>query len=224
MTARSRPLYTFEIPDEGLIITSFDPVEAGVTLDFSTLLLQPLWAKAAAFNAGLKTANLVPTQGFIQAGDDGTTFTQPPNASVTRFSYGGGINSCTAYLGWWGVHLPPGSPDLSDAISLTLHLVSTMGTGGYVPYGEIDYSVLGSTPYLGAAVPTGWYQALYDNTAGWINLVTTVPLWPGNPDVGSAFPDLNRIEVRVAQVGSSSGSEPAGITFSVTALLEVAFA
>jgi hypothetical protein len=224
MTTRSRPLYTFEIPDEGIIIASFVPSEANVTLDFENLFLQPLWARAAALDTARLTAVLDPTQGYVQAGDDGDAIAQPPNASVTRFNFGSSIKSCAAYLGWQGIELPPGSPDLSRAVSLTLAVVSTMGTGTYTPYGEIDWSVLGSTPYVGAALPSGWHQALYSNIAGWTDLVTSVQLWPGNVDVGDTFPDLNRIEVRVSEVGATTGSSTDGITFSATAQLVIAFA
>jgi hypothetical protein len=225
MTSRSRPLYVLEIPDEKLILTSFYPDKAGVTIDLANLLTQTFWARAAVLQAGLKTIALNPTCGFTQTGGDGDPVAQlPPAASVTRYNFGAAINSCAAYLGWYGYVMPPGAPDLADATSLTLVMYSSMETSSYAPYGEIDWSVLGTTPYLGTSLPSGWFQALNSNTPGWSNLLTSVQLWPGNADVGASLPDLNRIELRITENGSATASVPAGITLGIVAQLVLTYA
>jgi hypothetical protein len=223
MAAQSRPLYTFEIPDEGLIISSFDPEESDIALDYATLLANdPLWAQAVLNAAALKSISLPAVQGFAQLAADGSLIVAPPSASVTRFNFGPSIVGSAAYLGWKGALLPPGAPDLKKALSISLVLLSSMGAGSYVPYGEIDYSVLGSKPYL-TTPGAGWFQALHSNTPGWTNLTTTVQLWPGNSDVGPDIPDLDAIEIRIAQDGATEGSVPDGITFSVSASLLIRF-
>jgi hypothetical protein len=219
MTAQSRPLYTFEIPDEQLIITSFIPSEVDVTLDISNLVTQPLWYLAAVKAAALTAVSLPPVAGFTLPGQDGNALAVPPSAQVERFDFGSGITSYSAYLSWNGIVYPPGMQDIKKAVSIDLVMVSSfIETGGYLPYASVGYSVLGIPAKLAT-----WFSALLDNTAGWTNRTDTLRLWPGNVDVGTAMPDINKIQIQVNIVGSTTGSAPDGITFVVAPTLLVKF-
>lgn len=224
MTTQSRPLYTFEIPDEGIIVTSFNidgPDSAGVDLDIPMLIAQPLWLIAAIKAAGLKAVSLVPTLGFVTPGDDGNALAVPPTAQVERFNYGPTVSGYVSYLSWRGIEFPPGMQDIRQAVSIDLVLVSSMvETGGYAPYASVGYSFNGIPAELAA-----WISALHDNTPGWAPRTDTLRLWPGNPDVGTAMPDVNKIQIRVEQeqVGATSGTAPDGNLFTVEPSLLVSF-
>ena len=129
MNAQSHPLYTFEIPDEGLIITSFIPSEANVTMDVDNLASQPLWNAAAIRAAALKNVFLPPTSGSILTGQDGQAIVIPPQVSVERFNFGASMTGITACLGWNGTEYPPGMQDIKKAVSLDLVLVSSLVFG-----------------------------------------------------------------------------------------------
>ena len=218
MTAHSRPLYTFEIPDEGIILTTFAPDEANVTVDLQGLVTQALWYRAAIRALALKSVSLYPTSGHVIVGDDGTATITPPAATVVRSNFGSAITGTTAYLGWNGISCPPGMQDIAKAITLDLVLVSSLiETAGYTPYGSVGYQVL----QVPAALAT-WFSALNDDTAGWVNRTTTLRLWPGNADV-TVFPDINNIQIQIGLTGTATGSAPAGITFIVSASLVVGF-
>lgn len=219
MTTKERPLYTFEIPDEALIITTFFPAEVGVTVDTENLITQPLWFLAALKAAALKNVSLVPTSGFVLPGVDGQAIAIPPNASVERFNFGTGITGYTAYFSWLGISFPPGMQDIRRAATLDLVLVSSLDeSGSYSPYANVGYSVNG----IPAEVTT-WFSAIHDNSAGWSPRTDTVRLWPGNVDVGADLPDINKIQIQVSQEETGTGSDPLGIIFNVAPTLLVGF-
>ena len=219
MTTQSRSLYTFEIPDEGLIITSFIPSEANVTVDIPFLVTQPLWYLAALKALGLQTVSLVPTMGFAIPADDGNSAAIPPSASVERFNYGPLLNGATSYLSWQGINYPSGMQDIRKAVSIDLVMVSSLiESGGYLPYASIGYSINGIPSEL-----TTWFSALLDNTAGWLNRTDTLRLWPGNVDVGATMPDINKIQLKVNQAGSTTGSSPSGNLFIAEPTIVVGF-
>ena len=222
MTTQSRPLYTFEIPDEGLIVTSFNidgPDSANVTVDVPNLITQPLWFIAALKAAGLRSVALVPTTGFILQPDDGLALSVPPTAQVERFNYGPTVIGASAYMSWNGIEYPPGMQDIAKAVSIDLVLVSSLTeSGGYLPYASVGYSVNGIPAELAT-----WFSALLDNSPGWAPRTDTLRLWPGNVHVGAAMPDINKVQIQVSQIGTATGSSPFGNVFSVTPTLVVSF-
>lgn len=217
MTTKERPLYTFEIPDEGLIITSFIPAEANVTMDIANLAPQPLWSQAGLRLAGMKSVALDPTTGFVIVGADGTALAVPPDASVERFDWGPSITGTTAYLGWNGISYPPGMQAVSRAASLDLVVAGTLtDTAGYFPTATVGYSVI-----AGPASTATWFTALSSAVPG--PLSTTFRLWPGNSDVGPNLPDINNVQIKVSLEGATVGSAPLGCVFSLSAALLVEF-
>lgn len=233
LAARGRALYTFEIPDEALIITSFIPSDVNVTLDLATLIGNnpsppTLWWQAQAAATARETLYLLPVLGAQQQGTpDGMNppgIAAPPVAKVTKIAFNSFSLGSVACL-YWGYGNVPSGIDFSRAGSIDLQITSQINegdAGDYEPWGSVQVTTSGTAPdalnLIANPWPTAW---VYYQTPSGVPVINTLPLWTGP---GAGFPDLAKIGIQIALRGAiPAGPYSNPPSFTVSPVLIIKF-
>jgi hypothetical protein len=207
LARHGRPLYTFELPNLGIVLSSFVPSDVGVTIPADSGALRTLTVRPSSFYvthispAPDYTPDAIDPNGVITPGYSMDSDTNPPQscAVIQRYAYGARSWFDFLYWTWQGILVPP---DLPDAVQLDITIWTARPNGGLdafqTPYAYLMASLLAPPPTEHAAwmagYPGGWLEMLNSNTPTWSLAATTMNLWPNNTGTGvTGFPDITKL-------------------------------